>query len=56
LVDCRLISKGKNLTHGVIKIGTEKGQELAPEMASMIWENMRQSVENFKRFSEAGEN
>ena len=35
---------------------TEKGQELAPEMASMIWENMRQSVENFKRFSEAGEN
>jgi len=33
---------------------SESGQEPAPEMATMIWESMRQSIENFKRFCETG--
>jgi hypothetical protein len=53
-LDCRLSAKGENLTHLVIRIGTESGQELTPEVATMVWQDMRQIVNNFKVFCEAG--
>jgi hypothetical protein len=52
-IDCRLTTRGENLTHTVIKIGTESGQELAPEVAAMVSQNIRESFERFKMFCEA---
>jgi hypothetical protein len=53
-LDCRLTTKGENLTHGVIRIGTESGHELAPQVAAMASENTRERLERFKTFCEAG--
>ena len=53
-LDCRLTAKGGNLTDLVIRIGTESGQELAPEVAAMVWQNLRNYISNFKALCEAG--
>jgi len=53
-IDCRLMAKGEKLTRLVIRIGTESGQELAPEVAAMLWQNFRGYINNFKVFCEAG--
>lgn len=53
-VDCRLTTKGEDLTHVVLRIGTERGQELAPEVVAMRWQNTRESLARFKVFCESG--
>lgn len=52
-VDFVLMKKEENLTHTVIKIGTAPGQELPPEMAAMVFQNIRASIEHFKIFCES---
>ncbi|CAB1057089.1 hypothetical protein D1BOALGB6SA_1828 [Olavius sp. associated proteobacterium Delta 1] len=53
LVDCRLTTKGEDLTHVVVRIGTEIGQEPAPEVSAKVWQDMRKAIENFKVLCEA---
>ena len=52
--DCRLTAKGANLTHLEIRIGTESGQELTPDVAAMAWPGTRKYANSFKVFCEAG--
>ncbi len=51
-LDFLLTRKGENLTHLVLKIGTEDGQEMPAEAVEMVWQVMRESVDNFKVFCE----
>jgi hypothetical protein len=46
-VDCRLTAKGEELTHLEVRIGTERGHELAPEVVAMLWQNTRKSLTRF---------
>jgi len=53
--DCQLTRKGENLTRLLMKIGTERGQELSAEAAEMVWQAWRECVDNFKVFCEGAE-
>jgi uncharacterized protein YndB with AHSA1/START domain len=51
-VDCLLTRKKENLTRLLMKIGSERGQELPAEAAKMVWQIWRDCIVNFKVFCE----
>lgn len=54
-VDFLLTSKGENLTRLLMKIGTERGQELPAEAAKTVWQVWRDCVDNFRVFCKRAE-
>ena len=54
-VDCLLTRKGENLTRLLMKIGSERGQELPAKAAEMVWQVWRDCVDNFKVFCEGSD-